>query len=138
MRNRLCTFFRKFINKELVQSGFFISSKFSLCLFLTLKVIASSAQFFFILEKFDIQKIIERLNVSPGFIKKIEDHWLNFDMKFWFLGFASYFSIYYFQNLNFCKFSSKLYIILSLHQLLVLLQYYEKFSTKALNFFFKC
>ena len=61
--------------------------------FLTLKVIVSSTQFFTILENFHIQKIIERLK-NPNFKKQREDYRLNFDMKFWFLHFAAYFSIY--------------------------------------------
>ena len=52
--------------------------------FLTIKVIAFSTQFFGILENFDIQKIIERLEINPNFKKQNEDHRLNFDMKFWF------------------------------------------------------
>ena len=54
---------------------------------MTLKVIASSTQFFVILENFDIQKIIERLDINPNFKKQNEDHRLD-------LHFAGYFSIY--------------------------------------------
>ena len=83
MKNRFCTFCREFIKEEFVQSGFFISSKFSRCLFfLTFKVITSSAQLFAILENFDIQAIIERLSINPNFKKQNEDYRLNFDIKF--------------------------------------------------------
>ena len=46
------------------------------------KLTASSAQFFGILENFDIQKVIERFDINPSFKKQAEDHRLNFDMKF--------------------------------------------------------
>ena len=49
--------------------------------FLTLKLTASSTQFFVIHENFDMEKIIERLDINPNFKKKNEEHRLNFDMK---------------------------------------------------------
>ena len=69
--------------EEFLQSGFFISSKFSKFLFfLTLTVIASSTQFFVTLENFNIQNIIERYDINPNFKKQNEDYRINFDMKF--------------------------------------------------------
>ena len=59
-----------------------------------LKVIASSTEFFAILEKFEVQKIIEGLDINPNFKKQSGDYRLNFDMKFEFLHFAAYVSIY--------------------------------------------
>ena len=61
--------------------------------FLTLTVIASSTQFFAILENFDIQKLIEGLDINPNFKKQNEDYRVNFGMKFQFLRFTAYFSI---------------------------------------------
>ena len=109
--------------------------------FLTLTVVASSTQFFAILENFDIQKLIEGLDINPNFKKQKEDYRVNFGMKFQFLRFTAYFSIwiskYEVQNMNFSKFSSKSHIILFFHQLLILLQYCAKFSIKSSDFFFK-
>ena len=79
---------------------------------MALKVIASSTQLFVILEKFVIQKLIEKLGIHPNFKKQNEDYRLTFDMNFWFLHFAVHFSIYQTQNLIFSKFSSKSRIIL--------------------------
>ena len=82
MKNRLCTFLREFVKEEFVQNGFSISSKFgTYFFFLTLKVIASSTQFFAIFENL-YTKIIERLDVNPNFKKKNEDHRVNFDILF--------------------------------------------------------
>ena len=59
-----------------------MSSKFSAS-FLTLKVVASSTQFFAIFENFDLKKkTLERLDINPNFKKQNEDNRLNFDMRF--------------------------------------------------------
>ena len=68
--------------EEFAESAFFIFSKVSACLFLTLAVIVPSSQFFAILENFDIQLIIEGLDINPNFRKQNEDYSVNFDMKF--------------------------------------------------------
>ena len=70
------------MKEEFAQHGFFISSKFSTCLFLTLTVTASSTQFFAILENLDIKKIIEGLDINPNIRKQNEDYRLSFDMKY--------------------------------------------------------
>ena len=94
MKNRLCTFCGEFIKEEFVQSGFFTSSKYSVCLFFDTKGNCVFNSIFCDLENFDIQKIIERLDVNLNFKKQNEDYRLDFDMKFLFLHFAVYFSIY--------------------------------------------
>ena len=48
--------------------------------FLTLKVIASSTQFFTIFEHFNIQKRKEKVDINPNLKKQNKDD--NFDMKF--------------------------------------------------------
>ena len=63
-----------------MQSGFSISSKFRASFFLTLKVIASSTQFFTIFEHFNIQKRKEKVDINPNLKKQNKDD--NFDMKF--------------------------------------------------------
>ena len=69
--------------EEFLQSGFFISSKFSKSFFfLTLTVTASSTQFFVTLENFNMQNIIERYDINPNFKKQNDDYRINFDMKF--------------------------------------------------------
>ena len=70
--------------EEFLQSGFFISSKFSksFFFFLTLTVTASSTQFFVTLESFNMQNIIERYDINPNFKKQNDDYRINFDMKF--------------------------------------------------------
>ena len=50
--------------------------------FLTLKVIASSTQLIMILENFDIQNILERLDINLNFKTQNEDYRLIYDMKF--------------------------------------------------------
>ena len=75
---------------------------------------------FVIFENFDVQKIIERLDINPNFEKQNKDYKLNFDMNFLFLHFTAYFFPYIKLKIkNFSKFSSKSHILLSLQQLLV-------------------
>ena len=59
-----------------------------------LKVVVTPTQFSATLENFDIQKIIESLDINPNLKKKNEDFGLNFDMHFRYLHFTAYFSIY--------------------------------------------
>ena len=48
----------------------------------TINIIASSTQFLAIFKNFDIEKIIEILDINPNLKKQNEDYRLNFNIKF--------------------------------------------------------
>ena len=82
---------------------------------MTLKVIASSTQFFAILENFDIQKIVERRDINLIFKKQNEDFRVNLEMNF---DFYILLHVNYIlsSKLKLSKILSKSRIVLSFHQ----------------------
>ena len=74
IQNRLCTFCRKIINREFVQSGSSLSSKFRKCLPLPVSFCNPSKLWY--------TKNNRNLDINPNFKKPNEDYRLNFDMKF--------------------------------------------------------